>query len=167
MGKGGTGRSHSKGQEWEEDQALQGWSSRGEVWGQQGDPAPTSPPRSTPPPHPPPVSSCSSSPALCVCLTSPDFSNHRCSTYVPESPPSTPTHCPSQAAHGRASCNTASPAFSPPPALGPHLPLDRGPDHPMEWVGCCSLPQGVSVRVGSLQGLPEPQCTALPSPLAP
>lgn len=99
-----------------------------------------------------------------ACLTSPDLSTYPCSTYVPQSSPSTPTHCPSQPAHRRALCSTASPAFPPPQALSPHLPLDRGPDHPMEWVGCCSLPQGAGVRVGSLQGSPEPQCTALPSP---
>ena len=38
MGRGGTGRSYTEDQEWEEDQALQGWSSQGELGllGQQG-----------------------------------------------------------------------------------------------------------------------------------
>ena len=160
MGRGGTGRSHTEDQEWEEDQALQGWSSQGELGllGQQGTLHLLH--LRVPNPFPPvPLS-----PALCGLSHLPDLSTYPCSTYVPQSSPSTPTHCPSQPAHRRALCSTASPAFPPPQALSPHLPLDRGPDHPMEWVGCCSLPQGAGVRVGSLQGSPEPQCTALPSP---
>ena len=160
MGRRGTGRSHTEGQEWEEDQALQGWSSQGEqgLWGQQG----TLHLLHLPVPNPfPPVPL---SPALCGLSHLPRFLYLPMFHLRPQSPPSTPTHCPSQPAYRRASCNTASPAFPPPPALSPDLPLDRGPDHPMEWVGCCSLSQEAGVRVGSLQGSPEPQCTALPSP---
>ena len=108
--------------------------------GAAGDPAPTSPPR------PQPVSSCSSVPSTLRPVSPPQIS---LLTHVPPTSPVptfTPTHCPSQPAHGQASCNTASPAFPPPPALSPDLLLDRGPDHPMEWVGCCSLPQGTGVR---------------------
>lgn len=157
-GKMGTGRSHTKAQEWEEDHRhfrVGAARSRG-PGGSRGPSCTYFTSQSTPP------SSCSSVPSTLRTGSPPQIS------LVTRVPPASPVPTFHLRSPGKPMYSIATQLLQPSLSHQPWPPPPPGtvgPDHPVEWVGVAH-PAGKQVSLWPTRGSPDPQCTALPSPLA-